>query len=239
MGLYNYIKSIENYAEIVLRGVSECPVKASNAKMKICGSIVSLDGEIKRMRQEFIAAVENAPVERLKYYHCSLEKLLNQMDVTSADLPEYVDTVRRYINDAIKIMGVEEVVSSVYEREIPHLDTKWSPEQSNRILAGLQEKGFVSKETTGNTFYYRMTGNGVPTTDKVKWIKMGKRRKCDISKSSLVYFLENIANYNVNQTINCRNQVIEVFGISLPTSSITRTSTCEYKEEIDAIVEVK
>lgn len=108
-----------------------------------------------------------------------------------------------------------------------------------RILMALQQQGFVSAGTTIATFYFRMTGMGVSTNDKVEWIKKGKKRKSDISKSSLVYFLKIFANYNVDQTSDCNNKIQEIFGMSLPTSTITRSSTCEYKTEIDNIVEVK
>lgn len=120
-----------------------------------------------------------------------------------------------------------------------HFSVNKPYKEMQRILTALQHQGFVSEETTIATFYYRMTGNGAPTTDKVEWIKKGKRRKSEISKSSLVYFLKKIANYDVNQTTYCANQMRNVFDISLPASTITRPSTCEYKEEIDDIIEVK
>lgn len=120
-----------------------------------------------------------------------------------------------------------------------HFSVNKSYDEMQRILMALQQQGFVSADTTIATFYFRMTGMGVSTNDKVEWIKKGKKRKSDISKSSLVYFLKIFANYNVDQTSDCNNKIQEIFGMSLPTSTITRSSTCEYKTEIDNIVEVK
>lgn len=120
-----------------------------------------------------------------------------------------------------------------------HFSINKSYEEMQRILTALQQQGFISVDTTIETFYFRMTGMGVSTNDKVEWIKKGKKRKSDISKSSLVYFLKIFANYNVDQTSDCKNKIQEIFGMSLPTSTITRSSTCEYKTEIDNIVEVK
>lgn len=120
-----------------------------------------------------------------------------------------------------------------------HFSVNKSYDEMQRILMALQQQGFVSAGTTIATFYFRMTGMGVSTNDKVEWIKKGKKRKSDISKSSLVYFLKIFANYNVDQTSDCNNKIQEIFGMSLPTSTITRSSTCEYKTEIDNIVEVK
>ena len=94
-------------------------------------------------------------------------------------------------------------------------------------------------DTSQYRFYYRMTGDDMPTSNKIEWVKKGKKRKKDISKSSLVYFLKTFANYNVDQTLDCRNRIDEIFGISLPTSTITRISNCEYKTEIDDIVSIR
>lgn len=118
-----------------------------------------------------------------------------------------------------------------------HFSVNKSYEEMQRILAALQKQGFISADTTIGTFYYRMTGMGAPTNDKVKWIRKGKKRRNDISKSGLVYFLKTFANYNVDQTSDCNNKIQEIFGMSLPSSTITRSSTCEYKAEIDNIVE--
>lgn len=129
------------------------------------------------------------------------------------------------------------IISSIEEHA--HFSVQWSYEQANRILEALQNEGFISTNTTIDVFYYRMTGNCAPTSNKIEWVKKGKKRKKDISKSSLVYFLKTFANYNVDQTLDCRNRIDEIFGISLPTSTITRISNCEYKTEIDDIVSIR
>ena len=117
-----------------------------------------------------------------------------------------------------------------------HFSVDKSYEEIQRILIALQQQGFVSADTTIDTFYFRMTGKGTSTSNKIEWIKKGKKRKNDISKSSLVYFLEKFVKYSVDQTSDCRNRITEMFGISLSTSTITRSSNCEYKTEIDNIV---
>nr|WP_290016439.1 hypothetical protein [uncultured Alistipes sp.] len=120
--------------------------------------------------------------------------------------------------------------------KVAHFFVKKSYEEIQRILIALQQQGFVSADTTIDTFYFRMTGEGMPMRNKIEWIKKGKKRKNDISKSSLVYFLKIFASYDVDQTSDCRNRIEEIFGISLSTSTITRSSNCEYKTEIDNIV---
>ena len=135
--------------------------------------------------------------------------------------------------------SVDANVQTAPNAQNAHFSVNKSYDEMQRILMALQQQGFVSAGTTIATFYFRMTGMGVSTNDKVEWIKKGKKRKSDISKSSLVYFLKIFANYNVDQTSDCNNKIQEIFGMSLPTSTITRSSTCEYKTEIDNIVEVK
>lgn len=135
--------------------------------------------------------------------------------------------------------SVDANVQTAPNAQNAHFSVNKSYDEMQRILMALQQQGFVSADTTIATFYFRMTGMGVSTNDKVEWIKKGKKRKSDISKSSLVYFLKIFANYNVDQTSDCNNKIQEIFGMSLPTSTITRSSTCEYKTEIDNIVEVK
>lgn len=145
------------------------------------------------------------------------------------------------MDKALTAIGVSQtlVTAPTGAQEPAHFSVQWSYEQTNHILAALQEHGFVSYGTTIETFYYRMTGNCAPTSNKIEWVKKGKKRKKDISKSSLVYFLKTFANYNVDQTLDCRNRIDEIFGISLPTSTITRISNCEYKTEIDDIVSIR
>ena len=43
--------------------------------------------------------------------------------------------------------------------------------------------------TTIEVFYYRMTGRGKASDNKIEWVKRGKRRKKDISKSGLLDFV--------------------------------------------------
>lgn len=144
----------------------------------------------------------------------------------------------RLMDEALTTIGASQTTVTVPTgvQKPAHFSVNKSYVEIQQILTALQEQGFVSYDTTVETFYYRMTGNGAPTSNKIEWVKKGKRRKKDISKSGLVYFLKTFANYNVDQTSDCRNMIEEIFGISLPASIITRTSNCEYKTEIDNIV---
>lgn len=145
----------------------------------------------------------------------------------------------RLMDKALTAIGTSQTMATVpTEVQKPaHFSVNKSCEEIQRILTALQKQGFVSTDTTIDTFYYRMTGKCVSTSNKkIEWIKKGKKRKNDISKSGLVYFLKIFASYDVDQTSDCRNRIEEIFGISLSASTITRSSNCEYKTEIDNIV---
>lgn len=75
------------------------------------------------------------------------------------------------------------------QSESEHFSVQWSYEQANRILEALQNEGFISTNTTIEVFYYRMTGRGKASDNKIEWVKRGKRRKKDISKSGLLDFV--------------------------------------------------
>lgn len=117
-----------------------------------------------------------------------------------------------------------------------HFSVNKPYKEMQRILTALQQQGFVSAETTIGTFYYRMTGQGTPNNDKIEWIKKGKKRKGDISKSSLVYFVEVITGRRVSKAKDCTNRIKDIFGLSLSSSTINRKATCEYKGELDCII---
>ena len=145
------------------------------------------------------------------------------------------------MDKALTAIGASQtiVIAPTGVQKPAHFSVNKSYGEIQHVLTALQERGFVSYGTTIETFYYRMTGDGMPMSNKIEWVKKGKKRKKDISKSSLVYFLKTFANYNVDQTLDCRNRIDEIFGISLPTSTITRISNCEYKTEIDDIVSIR
>ena len=155
------------------------------------------------------------------------------------DLDKYRTSFEEYI---IQLKAERNVSGELIKADhtsiskVAHFSVKKSYEKIQRILIALQQQGFVSTDTTVETFYYWMTGEGIPTRNKIEWIKKGKKRKSNISKSSLVYFLKIFASYDVDQTSDCRNRIEEIFGISLSASTITRSSNCEYKTEIDNIV---
>lgn len=144
----------------------------------------------------------------------------------------------RLMDKALTAIGASQtmVTAPAEVQKTAHFSINKPYAEIQQILTALQQQGYISADTAIETFYYRMTGNGMPTNDKIKWVKKGKKRKNDISKSSLVYFLKIFANYNVDQTSDCRNRIEEIFGISLSVSTITRSSNSEYKTEIDNIV---
>lgn len=118
-----------------------------------------------------------------------------------------------------------------------HFSVAKSYEEMQCILTALQQGGFVSTDTAIDTFYYRMTGIGAPTDDKIGWIKKGKKNNSSISKRSLVYFVETIANCRVSKTKDCTNLIKDIFGLSLSSSTINSTAVCEYKTELDFILQ--
>ena len=156
------------------------------------------------------------------------------LDKYKTSFEEYITQLRAERN---VLGGLIEIDRTPISKGV-HFSVDKSYEEIQRILIALQQQGFVSNDTDISTFYYRMTGQGTPMSNKIEWIKKGKKRKNDISKSSLVYFLEKFVKYNVDQTSDCRNRIAEIFGISLSASTITRSSNCEYKTEIDNIVSV-
>ena len=79
------------------------------------------------------------------------------------------------------------IISSIEEHA--HFSVQWSYEQANRILEALQNVGFISTNTTIEVIYYWMTGRGKASDNKIEWVKRGKRRKKDISKSGLLDFV--------------------------------------------------
>ncbi len=176
------------------------------------------------------------------YLFSEQQKEFRRVFNANVDLDENTITFEKYIMQLKAERNVLRV-STGADRESVSNNSYFSVNRSypeiQRILSALQQQGFVSTDTTVETFYYRMTGKGVSTPDKIEWIKKGKRRKREISKSSLVYFLQKFANYNVDQTSDCKNRIKEVFGISLPSSTITRSSNCEYGAEIDNILSVQ
>lgn len=178
------------------------------------------------------------------YFHFFSEqrKVFRRIFNANVDLDENTITFEKYITQLKAERNVLRVSTGADRESVSnnsHFSVNRSYNEIQRILEALQQQGFVSTDTTVETFYYRMTGKGVSTPDKIEWIKKGKRRKQEISKSSLVYFLQKFANYNVDQTADCKNRIKEVFGISLPSSTITRSSNCEYGAEIDYILNVQ
>lgn len=121
-------------------------------------------------------------------------------------------------------------------QQAAHFNTTMTYQQAQSMLVALQQNGFIDTSTTAGTFYYRMTGKGTPSNEQIKWVKLGKRRKRDISKSSLVYFLSKCANYNVDNTQQCRQEITDVFGFELSASTINSVAECEYSTEINTMI---
>ncbi|WP_303321883.1 hypothetical protein [uncultured Alistipes sp.] len=128
-------------------------------------------------------------------------------------------------------------VQAAPDAQSAHFSVNKSYDEMQRILTALQQQGFVSNDTDVSTFYYRMTGQGTPMSNKIGWIKKGKKNNSSISKRSLVYFVETIANCRVSKAKDSRNLIENIFGLSLSSSTINSTAVCEYKTELDRILQ--
>ena len=71
-----------------------------------------------------------------------------------------------------------------------HFSVNKSYDEMQRILTALQQQGFISADTTIETFYYRMTGNSKPVQKRICWVKKAKNKV--ISLTSLIDFLVTI-----------------------------------------------
>lgn len=71
-----------------------------------------------------------------------------------------------------------------------HFSVDKSYEEMWRVLIALRQQGFVSADTTIETFYYRMTGAGRPVQGRICWVKKAKNKA--ISLTSLIDFLVTI-----------------------------------------------
>jgi hypothetical protein len=127
-------------------------------------------------------------------------------------------------------------VQTVPNAQNTHFSVNKSYDEMQRILTALQQQGFVSNDTDVSTFYYRMTGQGTPTSNKIEWIKKGKKQKNTISKRGLVYFIEAFTGGSVSKARDCTDRIKNVFGLSLSSSTINSTADCEYKVELDRIL---
>lgn len=94
------------------------------------------------------------------------------------------------IQDSIKQMFdeyLETVRETPQESKPIHFSVSKSYEDIQRILTALQQQEFVSTKTTIDTFYYRMTGNGAPTQERIIWVKKSSNRA--INLTSLIDFV--------------------------------------------------
>ncbi len=128
-------------------------------------------------------------------------------------------------------------VQAAPDAQSAHFSVNKSYDEMQRILTALQQQGFVSNDTDVSTFYYRMTGQGTPTSNKIEWIKKGKKQKNTISKRGLVYFIEAFTGGSVNKARDCTDKIDNIFGLSLSSSTINSTAVCEYKTESDRILQ--
>lgn len=101
----------------------------------------------------------------------------------------YSTEVGQYVQQALFGSRLGVANNTELKSDYAHFSVSKSYEEMQRILTALQQQGFISANTTIKTFYYRMTGQGTPTSDKIEWIKKGKRRKSDINKSGLLDFV--------------------------------------------------
>ena len=162
------------------------------------------------------------------------------------DLEYYIgslELVNKYIREALPKLEEEQSCSQRVEAKLnsvtnrSHFSVSKSYEEMRRVLTALQRQGFVSNDVDVSTFYYRMTGQGTPTSNKIKWIKKGKKQKNTISKRGLVYFIEAFTGGSVSKARDCTDKIDNIFGLSLSSSTINSTAVCEYKTELDRILQ--
>lgn len=94
--------------------------------------------------------------------------------------------------DSIAFAISSDNISEIKQAPVPtstysHFSVSRSYEEMQRILTGLQQQGFVSTDTTVDTFYYRMTGNGKPIQGRIIWTKKGRNKA--INLISLIDFV--------------------------------------------------
>lgn len=115
------------------------------------------------------------------------------------DLEYYIgslELVNKYIREALPKLGKEQNCSQRVETESndvtnnSHFSVNKSYKEMLRVLTALQKQEFVSSDTTIETFYYRMTGNGEPVQGHICWVKKAKNKS--ISLTSLIDFLVTI-----------------------------------------------
>lgn len=148
-------------------------------------------------------------------------------------------TFEEYITELTaerNILSGSAKTSLKHKSNTSHFSVNKSYDEMQRILTALQQQGFISADTDIGTFYYRMTGQGGSTDEKIKWIKNGKKRKDSISKRGLVYFIEIFTGDSVSKARNCTDKIENIFGLSLSSSTINSTADCEYKVELDRIL---
>ncbi len=156
--------------------------------------------------------------------------------VISLHLPRVWDCIVKMFQDYRKMGEPKAQRVEVEPSQQPlHLNINISYSKAQSIMQQLQQGGFIDSATTVDVFYYRLTGNGTSSSEQIKWIKKGKRRKNNVSKSSLVYFLQRL-DYIVDNSQRCSQTIKDIFGFELSASTINRVSDCEYKEEIDTLI---
>lgn len=179
---------------------------------------------------------------RAKYKNCKgfSADVIEKMGYNSALMLSTAHKLR-LMDEALTAIGASQttVTAPTGVQKPAHFSVNKSYGEIQQILTALQEQGFVSYNTTIETFYYRMTGNGAPTSNKIEWVRTGKKNRSLISKRSLVYFVETTANYRVSKAKDCTNRIEDIFGLSLSSSTINSTAVCEYKAEIDNLLRLK
>ncbi len=196
----------------------QLPKKDDNSYRNIIQEVLS-QGYITNKEAEYLKFRLTAIVSGVHVVWQILQKMFQECRVAGILPPISVSQQQPYI-----------------ETNNAHFKVDLSYSQAQCLLSALQQNGYISTKTTADTFYYRMTGAGKNTTEKIVWIKTGKRRKHEISKSSLVYFLSLVANYKVDKTKQCTHIINNIFGLNLSSSTITNTTQCEFKNELDHLI---
>ena len=147
-----------------------------------------------------------------------LQALDKQQNLSAIISPKYTSTTQQ--------------VEAIPTQQPAHFDAKMTYQQAQSLLSALQQNGYIDTSTTADTFYYRMTGNGRPVTDKIVWIKQVSSNGA-INKLAVIDF---VVCCGVDITIgNARTLIPDIFennNIPLTINSKTiNTAIARYKRQ--------
>lgn len=115
----------------------------------------------------------------------SIWQVINEVNKFVDRIVEMYDKIKSVASAACSNSDLNITPESISDNS--HFSVNKSYEEMQRILTALQQQRFISTNTTIETFYYRMTGNGAPVNGKIEWIKKGRNNQINVI--SLVDFV--------------------------------------------------